>query len=234
MTASLQRRVSNDADGFGPTTSSQAATPLRIVIADDHTLFRVGLKSLLAMQPSVIVVGETDRTRNLEPLVVETRCDLLLLDLQMGQSSLPDIPKLAAHVKVIVVTASEHPEDGGAAMRAGARAVVFKRFAVESLLEAIQAVASGQIWMPMELRSAHPVDRSAADGTPLTDRERAIVRLVALGMRNAEVAQKLFITEETVKTHLNRVFQKLGVRDRVQLAICAHRLGIVSTDETLP
>src|SRR6185369_17168127 len=109
---------------------------IRIVIADDHQLFRQGLKSLLLSEPEVSIVGETDRTDNLLDLLSRAPCDLLLLDLQMERNALADIETLAERVPVLVLTASEVPADAVAALRKGARAVVFKRFAVEDLMHA--------------------------------------------------------------------------------------------------
>jgi len=206
-------------------------TPLRIIIADDHALFRQGLKSLLRLQANVEVVAEAERIDELAARLRETPCDLLLLDLGMERSSLTDIEKLTAQLKVIVVTASEQPEDALEAIRAGARAVVFKRFAVETLMAAIDAVAAGQVWMPPALQTHIAAGLRSTTRDSLTPREREIIRHVALGLRNNEVAKKLFISEQTVKTHLNNVFQKLGVRDRVELTLYAARVGIIGVHE---
>jgi len=208
-----------------------ASIPWRVVIADDHALFRAGLKSLLRLQAEISVVGEAERTDELISILAETPCDILLLDLGLERSSLLDIEALATRMLVIVVTANEQPEDALEAVRAGARAVVFKRFAIETLMEAIRVVAEGDVWLPPTLQ-AHLVQglRQVARD-PLTAREREIVRHVALGLRNAEVAKKLFISEQTVKTHLNNVFQKLGIRDRVELTLYAARIGIIGVHE---
>jgi DNA-binding NarL/FixJ family response regulator len=108
---------------------------------------------------------------------------------------------------------------------------VFKRFAIETLMTAVRAVADGQVWMPPSLQA----DVAARLGEPasaaLTRREREIVRHVALGLRNAEVAKRLAISEVTVKTHVNNIFQKLGIRDRVELALYAIRMGIIGVNE---
>ena len=209
----------------------EAQTPLRVAIADDHALFRQGLKSLLALRHDVAVVAETDRVEGLAPMLAGAPCDVLLLDLQMDRNSLVEIEGLAARVKVIVVTASEHAEDALAVIRAGASAVVFKRFAIENLVDAIEAVARGEVWMPSSLQARLASDLREPGPEPLTPREREIVRNVALGLRNAEVAKRLFISEDTVKTHLNNVFQKLGVRDRVQLTLYAIRMGMIGVHE---
>jgi two-component system NarL family response regulator len=207
------------------------AVPLRIVIADDHALFRQGLRSLLQLRDDVTVVAEVERADQLEAALRDGACDVLLLDLQMERSSLVDIENLAGRVKVIVVTASERPEDALAAVRAGAQAVVFKRFAVEMLREAIQAVVEGHVWMPPALQAYMTVQLRDPQREALTQREREIVRHVALGLRNAEVGRRLFISEETVKTHLNHVFKKLDIRDRTELTRYAIRTGIIGLHE---
>jgi DNA-binding NarL/FixJ family response regulator len=204
---------------------------LRIAIADDHALFRQGLKSQLLLQRGLEVVGEVDRADELAALVERVPIDILLLDLQMERSSLIDISTLGERVIVVVVTASERSEDALAAVRAGARGVVFKRFAIETLMDAIGAVSEGHVWIPPALQK-HLTERLLEPAEePLTPREREIVRHVALGLRNAEVADRLSISEVTVKTHLNNIFQKLGLRGRTALALYAIRMGIIGIEE---
>jgi two-component system NarL family response regulator len=210
---------------------SAGTPPLRVVIADDHALFRQGLRSMLDLHEEVVVVGEVGSAGALPALLAETACDILLLDLQMERNSTADIPVLAERVPIVVVTASERLAEALAAVRAGARAVVFKRFAIETLMTAITAVASGGVWMPTELQAALASELRVPAARKLTAREHEIVRHVALGMRNAEVAKQLSITEVTVKTHLNNVFQKLGVRDRVELTLYAIRTGLIALHE---
>lgn len=200
---------------------------IRVVIADDHVLFRQGLKSLLKPEPEVVIVGETDRADGVMALLERTPCDLLMLDLQMERSSLADVEALAARVAVLVLTASEVASDAMAAIRLGARGVVLKRYAIETLMEAIRTVVAGNVWMPPGLQT-HLADQLRNPRTnPLSAREQEVVSYVALGLRNAEVAAKLSITEPTVKAHLNAIFRKLGIRDRVQLALYASQAGIV-------
>src|SRR5205809_481958 len=209
-------------------------TPLRIAIADDHALFRQGLKSQLRLQPGLVVVGEVDRADQLAAMIAATPCDILLLDLQMERSALVDIKGLAERVTVIVVTASERAEDALAAIRSGARAVVFKRFAIETLMDAIAAVVEGNVWMPPALQRHLTARLTEPPEEPLTPREIEIVRQVAMGLRNAEVAEHLSISEVTVKTHLNNIFQKLGLRGRTALALYAIRMGIVGVPDGNP
>jgi two-component system NarL family response regulator len=202
--------------------------PIRLIIADDHALFRGGLKSLLRRQRDMQVVAEVESAAALMAALDNTSCDILLFDLQMERWALDDIGQLATRVKVLVLTASESMENSMAAMRLGARAVVQKRFAVQTLIEAIHAVADGLVWMPPALQAEMAGQWGASPSRQLTGREAEIVRLVATGLRNAEIAQRLSITEATVKTHLNKVFDKLKLRDRVELAVYALRHGLAA------
>ena len=205
--------------------------PLRIAIADDHAIFRQGLKGLLKGRADVTVVAEAASLDDIGPMLAGAPCDVLLLDLQMDRSSLGLVESLSRRVKVVVLTMSEQVEDARVAIRAGARALVFKRFALESLLEAIQAVAAGNMWLPPVLQTALLGDVKEPTQGPLSRREREIAHLVALGLRNAEVGQRLGISEETVKKHLNTIFHKLGTRDRVELTLAAIRLGVITNVE---
>jgi len=209
-------------------------TPLRIAIADDHALFRQGLKSQLRLRPGLVVVAEIERADQLLSAIAASPCDILLLDLQMERSSLVDIKALSERVAVIVVTASERAEDALAAIRSGARAVVFKRFAIETLMDAVAAVVDGNVWFPPALQKHLTARLDEPAEEALTPRETEIAKLVALGLRNAEVAARLAISEVTVKTHLNNIFQKLGLRGRTALALYAIRMGIVGVQDRDP
>ena len=202
--------------------------PIRLLIADDHALFRQGLKSLLMLQPDIELVGEVERAADLEPALKQTAVDVLLLDLQMDRWMGNDVETLAQRVSVVVLTASERIEDALAAIRRGARAIVQKRFAVETLMEAVRSAANGLAWMPPLLQTELAAQMGTASDQRLTAREHEIARYVAEGLRNAEIAQRLAISESTVKTHLNNIFQKLHLRDRVELALHALRVGPAS------
>jgi two-component system nitrate/nitrite response regulator NarL len=207
-------------------------TPIRLIIADDHELFRQGLKSLLLQDSDVVVAAEVGRASDLLPILTTVPCDVLLLDLQMERWVVSDIEQLAGYAKIVVLTASERPADAVGAMRLGARAVVQKRFAIESLMEAIRTVVNGLVWMPPAVQAELlALQRGVSTTEELTRRECEIVSFVATGLRNAEVAQRLSITESTVKTHLNRIFQKLGLRDRVELALYAMQTGLAKSED---
>jgi two-component system NarL family response regulator len=203
---------------------------IRLILADDHALFRQGLASLLRLEPDLEVIAEVDRVADLERVIAETPCDMVLLDLQMERWSMDEIPKLARAASVIVLTASESAESGISAIRLGARAIVQKRFAIEYLVTAIRAVADGHVWMPPAIQAAMVQNENPA-AKRLTSRESEIVRYVAMGMRNSEVAERLSVSENTVKTHLSNVFQKLEIRDRLELTHYAIRTGLIAVQE---
>ncbi len=203
------------------------ATPLRLIIADDHALFRQGLKSLLLLQPDTQVVAEVESADDVQPVVSGTGGDVLLLDLQMDRWMMDDIPQLSRLTNVIVLTASESAENGVKALRLGAKGIVQKRFAIETLMMAVRSVADGLVWMPPMVQTEFARQESSS-GKELTPRESEIVRYVCSGMKNIEVAERLAITESTVKTHLNNIFQKLGVRDRLELTHYAIKTGMVA------
>lgn len=205
--------------------------PIRTIIADDHALFRQGLRLLLELDAEIEVVAEVRRAADLEATVKKVPSDVLLLDLQMERWTLSDIEPLSALVRIVVLTASERTDDGLAAIRLGAHAVVQKRFAFETLMDAIRAAAQDLVWLPPELQRELANQWREPATKALTGREREIVRLVGLGLRNPEIAKRLFISEVTVKTHLNNVFHKLALRDRVELARYAIRMGLAGVHE---
>lgn len=200
--------------------------PIRLILADDHRLFRQGLKALLEEESDVLVVGEAALAEEIHEMIRTVPCDLLILDLQMDRSVLADIEGLSQKVSVLVLSASEVTSDAVAAVRHGARGVVFKRFAVELLMEAIRTVAAGNVWLPPTLQTQVAAQLRSPSANRLTPREEEIVQCVARGQRNAEVAKNLSISEETVKTHLTRIFRKVGVRDRIELVLYAARMGV--------
>jgi DNA-binding NarL/FixJ family response regulator len=204
---------------------------IRIIVADDHALFREGLRSLLKHEPDATIVAETDRAAGLAPLLEATPADVLLLDLQMERSAMPDISLYADRLAIVVVTASELIGDAIGAIRLGARAIVFKRFAIATLMDAVRSAAAGAVWMPPGVQGELAMRLRNPSMSPLSAREEEVVRCVALGLRNADVAKRLFISEQTVKSHLNKIFEKLCVQDRVELTVYAIRTGIIALHE---
>jgi len=207
-------------------------TSIRLILADDHAIFRQGLKSLLRLRAGFQVVAEVSRASDLLPTLGSVACDVLLLDLQMEERCLlNDIKSLAQVVRVVVLTASERTEDVVTALNLGAHAVVQKRFAIETLTAAIRATVDGRVWIPPGMQAELAEDRPPRRTVRLSPREEAVARCVAVGLRNAEVAERLSISETTVKSHLHSAFQKLGLRDRVALARYVFRVGLLSPRE---
>lgn len=216
-----------------PEVSSDAPeqAPLRMVIADDHALFRQLLVTFMSSRSNISIVAEADRLHGLIDLVSRTSCDLLLLDLHMERNALDDLAALSRRTVVIVVTASQEAGEALTALRLGARAIVFKHEAVSTLLASIEAAVKGDTWLPAGLQSdvLETLHQRFAD--PLTPSEREVVHHVALGLRNTEVSRKLFVSEFTVKTHLNHIFRKLGVRNRVELTRYALHCDLTAPDQ---
>ncbi|HZP45616.1 MAG TPA: response regulator transcription factor [Candidatus Binataceae bacterium] len=207
---------------------------VRVVIADDHPLVREALKSLLDRSPNIEVVAQVARADELTGTLAAVACDVLLLDLKMDRWVIDDIASLATLTRVVVFTGSDRTEDVVAAFRMGARGIVQKTAPVETLVDAIAAVAAGMVWIPSEVQQKLNTQWDGGGNEQLTRRESEIVRYVAMGLRNSEVAQRLAIAEGTVKVHLNNIFQKLNIRDRVQLTLYALARGLITLSDQRP
>lgn len=201
---------------------------IRIAISDSRTLVREGLKALLQLHGGLVVAAEVARDADLVPSLAAMPCDVLLLDRGMPLES-TDIRELSEGIHVLVICDDgDDPGDALHALREGARGVAFRGSTVPAFVEAIRAVAAGQVWMPPELQGRVAEILHEAPRARLTPREREIAVHVANGLRNGEIARLLFISEQTVKTHLGRIFRKVAVRDRIGLALYAARNGLVA------
>ncbi|HEV2387192.1 MAG TPA: response regulator transcription factor [Candidatus Acidoferrales bacterium] len=216
---------------------AKATSNIRVVIADDHAIFREGLRKLLDAAGDITVVGEAGTGEETIRMLGKVKPDVLLLDLRMpgkdGLGVLEEMNGESAQTRVILVTEGENQHDVVRAVRLGARGVVWKQSASSLLLKSIRKVHSGEVWLDNRM-TAEVIDafkKTSDSGVRrekplLSPREREIVQLVAQGYRNREIAEKLFISEQTVKNHLHNIFDKLGVSDRLELALYAihHRL----------
>jgi len=216
---------------------AKSKQPVRILLADDHPIFRDGLRKLLTSDDNLTIVGEASNGQECIQMLSKLKPDILLLDLRMpdkdGLAVLEEINFETVPTRVIVLTATEDDRDVIRAMRLGARGVVLKQSATDLLVKSIHKVYSGEIWldqhMTAEVMKAFSKSSEAGprrDKPLLSDREKEIVQLVAQGFRNKEIGEKLFISEQTVKNHLHNIFDKLGVSDRLELALYAihHRI----------
>jgi DNA-binding NarL/FixJ family response regulator len=214
----------------------------RVVIVDDHTLFRDGLRAILSMEDDFEVIADVESAEDIVELMWETKPDVLLLDIRMPQGSgldaVPAVVRISPNTTVIILTACDEMEEHVRAFKLGARGVVLKDSARQTLVQAIRSVCRGETWMDPRMRGVLVAElvRSGSEGDELaidrddglTDRELEIVRLVAAGKKNKEVAALLAISERTVRTNLTSVFQKLGVRDRIGLVMYALRHGLTA------
>jgi len=214
----------------------------RVVIVDDHTLFRDGLRAILSMEDDFEVIADVESAEDIVELMWETKPDVLLLDIRMPQGSgldaVPAVVRISPNTTVIILTACDEMEEHVRAFKLGARGVVLKDSARQTLVQAIRSVCRGETWMDPRMRGVLVAElaRSGSGGDELaidrddglTDRELEIVRLVAAGKKNKEVADLLAISERTVRTNLTSVFQKLGVRDRIGLVMYALRHGLTA------
>jgi DNA-binding NarL/FixJ family response regulator len=215
---------------------------IRIVVADDHPIFRDGLCKLLALEDDFEVVAQAQVGRQVLEVLQQYEPDVLLLDLKMpGLDGLGTLQRLQAvknKTRVIVLTASDDKNEFVQAMKLGTSGIVLKQTATELLIKSIRKVHAGEIWLDSHTTAAvirqfvaaeeiqvpappQPPPGRERERSPLSQREREIVALVAQGFKNKEMAEKMFISEQTVKNHLHNIFDKLGVSDRLELALYA-------------
>lgn len=207
--------------------------PVRVLIADDHPLFREGVVHSLADEPDITVIGQAATGEEALRLARDLLPDVALLDIAMpGQGGLATVAQVAAAcpaTKIVMLTVSEDEDDLLAAFKAGARGYVLKGVSARELARIIRAVAGGEVYaspalaagMLMELTRGRPPDPL----NELTDREREVLRLVAEGLTNREIGERLYLAEKTVKHHMTNVLGKLHVRSRVEAALIAARRG---------
>jgi DNA-binding NarL/FixJ family response regulator len=206
--------------------------PTRVLIADDHAIFRDGLRKLLENEDDITIVGEAANGNQCIQLLTKLKPDILLLDLRMpekdGLAVLEEVNFDSLPTRVIVLTATEDDREVVRAVRLGARGIVLKDSATDLLIKSIRTVHAGEIWLDKKKTSdVIEAFKKSSEAGPrrekplLSDREKEIVQLVAQGFRNREIGEKLFISEQTVKNHLHNIFDKLGVSDRLELALYA-------------
>ena len=206
--------------------------PIDVIIADDHTVVRDGIRSVLEREAGEFrVVAEAAEIPSMIRQVREHKPDLLTLDLTMpGGSSLAALPQcFIAHptLAVAILTMREDPEYARQALRAGARSYVLKEAEPAELLQAFRlAVAGGNYLHPRLGALMATGEEGATDGVMLSDREREVVRLIANGYTNPEIAEQLHVAERTVKTYRARAIEKLGFSSRAEITAYVRRTGL--------
>ncbi|MEU8698279.1 MULTISPECIES: response regulator transcription factor [unclassified Streptomyces] len=213
--------------------------PVTVLLVDDEPLVRAGLRAVLEAQPDIEVVGEAGDGAAVIPLVRRLRPDVVAMDVRMPLMdgieatrvvlrTVPDPPK------ILVVTTFENDEYVYEALRAGADGFLLKRARPAEIVHAVRLVAEGEsLLFPAAVRQlaaeyGTSKARKTMDRASLTEREATVLRLMARGLSNAEIAAKLVVGVETVKTHVSGVLAKLGARDRTQAVIAAYESGFVT------
>jgi DNA-binding NarL/FixJ family response regulator len=209
------------------------------VLVDDHDLFRVGLRTLLEDQ-GLQVVGEADNGRAALELVGDLAPDVVVMDLKMpgltGVETTRKVSSIAPRTRVVVLTISADDDDVMAAVLAGACGYLLKDSSIDQLIDGIRAAAAGESLISPQIASTvlqrlrdQAPDSEAARTvrTGLSDRELEVLRLIAIGKDNAEIAQDLFISPKTVKNHISNILMKLQIENRIQAAVYAVRSGLI-------
>jgi DNA-binding NarL/FixJ family response regulator len=214
---------------------------VRVLLADDQALVRSGFRMILDAEPGIDVVGEAADGAEAVALAARERPDVILMDVRMpgldGIEATRRIVDGGSPARVVVLTTYDIDELVFGALRAGASGFLLKDVRPQELVDAIGVVARGDaVLAPTVTRRLldrfaenlpEPGARPASDLDDLTEREREVLRLVALALSNAEIAERLVLTEATVKTHVSSLLRKLGLRDRVQAVVLAYDLGLV-------
>lgn len=202
--------------------------PIRVLVVDDHFVVRIGLVSLVNTEPDLQVVGEADDGEQAIALFRELQPDLVLMDLRMPRRSGPeataDIRRISDQARVLILSAFDGDEEIHRALSAGAQGYVLKSATGDELIPAIRAVAAGRRWIPQNVATRL---KSRNLFEELTSRETAVLREVAKGLSNKELADTLGITEHTAKDHLKSILAKLRVADRTQAVTLAIQRGII-------
>ena len=218
-----------------------APSSLRILLIDDHVVVRAGLRMLIESRPGWHVVGEAADVRDALAAAAREQPNLIVLDLDLGTGSgldcLTALLTTAPAARVLILTGVRDPELHRQAVHLGALGLVVKEKAAEVLLQAIEKVSAGEVWLEPTLtasvlremtrhRGTQQRDPEATKISLLTQREREVITLIGEGLKNQQIAKRLFISEATVRHHLTSIFAKLEVADRLELLVYAYRHGL--------
>src|SRR5262245_43445676 len=211
---------------------------IKVLIIDDHAMFRTGLRLAIESRPGIKVVAEAATSAEALAAAAREAPDIILLDLDLGEESgfelLPELIASGHAGRVILLTGLRDPEAHRRAVRMGAVGLVLKDHAIETVLKAIEKVYAGEAWLDRTMIATILRERSRPDAAngrsaeaakiaTLTERERQAISLIGEGLKNREIAERMFISEATVRHHLTSIFNKLGVADRLELVIYAYQ-----------
>jgi two-component system, NarL family, response regulator NreC len=206
---------------------------ISIVLADDHTVVRRALRVLLEEEPGLEVVAEAEDAEGAIRYLRGHKPDVLILDLNMpGRPSLKAIPEMleaAPRTRIVVLTMQKEPAFARQALQLGVLGYVLKEAADDELVQAVRKAAAGETYLQPALGARLAAEPEQAAATDLSERETDVLRLIALGHTNAEIAEQLYISVRTVETHRAHIQQKLGVSSRAELVRSALSRGLVKT-----
>jgi len=218
--------------------------PVRIVILDNHTLVRAGIRSIIERLPGMEVIGEAGNLFEGLEIISSQKPDIVLFELNLTEQAssdiIPQIIKASDTSRLILVTGTSNALVNQQAVENGVMGVVFKTQPPETLIKAIEKVNAGEVWLERSMianvlsrlsRNSKPVKISSAENNidELSEREKQIVRLIGQGFKNKKISTQLCISETTVRHHLTSIYSKLGVTDRLELLVYAHRYGLVKS-----
>jgi DNA-binding NarL/FixJ family response regulator len=207
---------------------------IRVLLVDDHQLLRAGLRSRLEGERDIAVVGEADSAETAVVMARSVQPELVLLDLLLprksGYDAIPELSAVAPNAKILIVSSLAAPSAVRQALSAGADGYLPKRSSDRQLLDAIRQIAGGSGYVDPELGAKLVNPDDSPELAPLSERERDILHLLALGYTNQEIANKLFISVRTVDTHRAHVMQKLGIETRAELVMFALAHGLIGSE----
>jgi DNA-binding NarL/FixJ family response regulator len=204
---------------------------IRVLLVDDHELLRAGLRSRLEREPGIAIVGEADTAERAVLMARKLQPDLILLDLLLPRKSgadvIPELADVAPEAKVLVVSSQAAPSSVRRALSAGASGYLPKRSSDRELVTAIRLVADGSGYVEPDLGAKLVTPGGPSALEPLSERERDIIQLLALGYTNQEIGKRLFISVRTVDTHRAHIMRKLQLETRAELVMFALAHGVI-------
>ena len=204
---------------------------IRILLVDDHAVLRSALRTRMAAERDCAVVGEAASTEEAVAVTGALKPDVVLLDLLLpsrgGCEAIPDLLKRSPASRILVMSSQAAPSSVRRALSAGARGYVSKCAGEQELFAAIRQVAAGESYVEPKLGARLVVDTSVSASEPLSDRERDVMQLIALGYSNQEIAKRLFISARTVDSHRANIMLKAGLQSRAELVLCALASGLI-------